>query len=130
MKRNRAYHLRNIITGAMQSVDDETALDNKRLFPFWESGVSYETGTRVYYNENLYKVLQNHTSQDDWTPDNAVSLFALVLIPSEEIPEWVQPDSTNGYMEGDKVRHNEKIWISDVDFNVWEPGVYGWSEYE
>lgn len=33
------------------------------------------------------------------------------------------------YANGDKVTHNEKKWVSDVDSNVWEPGVYGWSEY-
>ena len=47
-------------------------------------------------------------------------------IDPEVIPEWEQPDSTNPYMMGDKVTHNEKTWESTVDNNVWEPGVYGW----
>ena len=59
------------------------------------------------------------------------SLFAEVLIPDPEvIPDWVQPESTNPYMKGDKVRHNGKVWISDIDFNVFEPGIAGWSEIE
>ena len=56
------------------------------------------------------------------------SLFARVLIPDPEvIPEWVQPDSTNPYAKGDKVRHSGSVWVSDIDGNVWEPGVYGWT---
>ena len=68
-------------------------------------------------------------AQETWTPDTAVSLWAKVLTdPSGGILAWVQPDSTNPYMKGDKVTHNGKKWSSDVDANVWEPGVYGWSE--
>ena len=68
-----------------------------------------------------------HTSQETWTPDAAPSLFAKVLIPSDDIiPQWEQPDSTNAYKIGDKVLHNDKTWVSIVDNNVWEPGVYGW----
>lgn len=77
----------------------------------------------------LYKILLDHISQPDWAPDVAVSLFAKVLIPDANvIPEWVQPDSTNPYMIGDKVTHNEKTWVSIVDNNAWEPGAYGWEE--
>ena len=91
--------------------------------------MAYVTGQRVLHNAVLYKVLQDHTSQETWTPEAAPSLFAKVLIPDETvIPEWVQPDSTNPYMKGDKVLHNGKTWTSDIDNNVWEPGVYGWEE--
>lgn len=109
------------------SATDEQALSVPVLYPAWRSGVDYVTGQRVLHGGVLYKVLQDHTSQDDWTPDAAPSLFARVLIPDETIiPEWVQPDSTNPYRKGDKVTHNGKTWISDIDNNVWEPGVYGW----
>lgn len=108
---------------------DEQALSVPVLYPTWRSGVEYPSGKRVLYNAVLYKVLQAHTSQDDWTPDTAVSLFAKVLIPDETvIPEWVQPESTNPYMAGDKVTHNGKTWTSDIDNNVWSPGEYGWTE--
>ena len=109
---------------------DEQALSVPVLYPTWRSGVEYPSGKRVLYNAVLYKVLQAHTSQDDWTPDTAVSLFAKVLIPDPgTISPWEQPESTNPYMAGDKVTHNGKTWVSDIDNNVWEPGVYGWSEY-
>ena len=91
--------------------------------------MNYVTGQRVLHGGVLYKALQDHTSQDDWPPDAAHSLFAKVLIPdAETIPEWEQPDSTNPYSKGDKVTHNGKTWTSDIDNNVWEPGVYGWTE--
>ena len=110
-----------------ESATDEQALSVPVLYPAWRSGVDYVTGQRVLHGGVLYKALQDHISQDDWTPDAAPSLFAKVLIPdAETIPEWVQPDSTNPYSKGDKVKHNGKTWVSTIDNNVWEPGVYGW----
>lgn len=124
-----ALKLRPIIEKAMQSLGEEDALEAVTLYPKWESGVQYEVGHRVRYNDILYRVLQAHTSQDNWTPDVAVSLYARVLIPDENVVSaWIQPDSTNPYMIGDKVSHNDKVWISDYDNNVWEPGVFGWHE--
>ena len=114
-----------------ESATDEQALSVPVLYPAWRSGVYYVTGQRVLHGGVLYKALQDHTSKDDWTPDAAPSLFAKVLIPdAETIPEWEQPDSTNPYAKGDKVAHNGKTWVSDIDGNVWEPGVYGWTEIE
>ena len=110
---------------------DEQALTVPALYPAWRSGVTYTAGQRLLYNSVLYKVLQDHTSQETWTPEAAPSLFAKVLIPDETvIPEWEQPDSTNPYRMGDKVKHNGKTWVSDIDNNVWEPGVYGWTEVQ
>ena len=86
-----------------------------------------KAGERVQHRGVLYKVLQAHTAQAGWEPDAVPALFAKVLIPdAETIPEWERPDSTNPYSKGDKVTHNGKTWVSDVDGNVWEPGVYGW----
>ena len=123
----RAKQLRKIIERLSGYLDDTDALDNTELFSVWEPDVEYETGTRVRYNETLYKCLQKHTSQESWDPESAPSLWAKVLIPDPDIvPEWVQPDSTNPYMKGDKVMHNGSTWICTIDNNVWEPGVYGW----
>lgn len=108
---------------------DDMSLQVLNLYPTWKSEVEYKVGQRVLYNDILYKILQDHTSQEAWTPTDAPSLFAQVLIPDENvIPEWVQPDSTNPYMTGDKVIHNGKTWVSTVDNNSWEPGVFGWEE--
>lgn len=125
----QATFYRAIIEAAMQSVEDDVAVTAVTLFPEWREGVEYAEGMRVKYNDVLYKVLTAHTSQADWTPDAATSLFAKVLIPDENvIYPWEQPESTNPYMNGDKVTHNGKTWVSTTDGNVWEPGVYGWEE--
>lgn len=128
--KEKAYALRKLIEQAAASLSDEDALTGVELFPRWnENGISYAVGDRVLYNGTLFKCLQVHTSQATWTPTDAPSLWTKVLIPDPEvIPDWEQPDSTNPYMKGDKVTHNGKTWQSDIDNNVWEPGVYGWSE--
>lgn len=124
-----AIKYRNIIQKAAESLKDSEAVETPMLFEKWEKNKNYQINKRICYNNKIYKVLQAHTSQSDWTPDVAVSLFAQVLIPDPEvIVQWVQPDSTNPYMAGDKVSHNEKIWESIIDNNVWQPGVYGWNE--
>lgn len=110
-------------------VDDNTALRMVEYYPEWTTDTDYATGFKVQYGGKLYKCLQAHTAQADWTPDASPSLWAKVLIPDPDvIPEWEQPDSTNPYMTGDKVTHNGKTWVSDIDNNVWTPGVYGWTE--
>ena len=128
--KEQARIYRAAILKAAQSLSDEDALTAPMLFERWDgNGVSYSTGTRLYHDGVLYKVLQDHTSQDSWNPLDAPSLFAKVLIPDPQIiPDWEQPESTNPYMKDDKVKHNGKTWISIIDNNVWEPGVYGWEE--
>ena len=112
-----------------RTATDEAALSYPALFDEWKSGAAYETGDIRKRNGNLYRCLQNHTSQDDWTPEAAVSLWVQIADPAIEWPDWVQPTgSTDAYAQGAKVTHNEKHWTSDVDNNVWEPGVYGWTE--
>lgn len=127
----RAHQLRSAIEVAAESFDDSTALEYPELVQPWQPGADYTADQRANYAGTLYKCLQAHTSQPDWTPDAAPSIWAKVLIPDPDvIPEWEQPDSTNPYMAGDKVTHNGKTWVSEVDNNVWEPGVYGWSQTE
>ena len=129
MTGKRAQELRNAIEQAATSLDDNTALTAVELFQAWKDGAGYLVTDRVRYGGDLDKCLQAHTAQASWTPDAAPSLWAKVLIPEPEtIPEWEQPDSTNPYSKGDKVAHNGKSWVSAIDSNVWEPGVYGWEE--
>lgn len=125
-----ARKLRPYIEKAAISLNDEDSLEAIQLFPTWnaEHG-TYTEGDKVRYEDILYKCLQTHIAQENWTPSAAASLWAKVLIPDENvIPEWEQPDSTNPYMTGDKVSYNNKIWESSIDNNVWAPGVYGWVE--
>lgn len=126
---SEARKLREQFVKLREMATDEVAIQVPKLYPIWKAEMSFKTGDRVLYNDVLYKVLQDHISQETWTPVDASSLFAKVLIPDENvIPAWEQPESTNPYMKGDKVTHGDYIWISTVDNNVWEPGVYGWEQ--
>lgn len=131
MTRQEAQAFINALLVLRTKAADEQAIDAAAVYPTWREGVAYVTGERVRYNEILYKILQDHTSQTTWTPESAPSLFAKVLISdTETIPEWTQPDSTNPYQTGDKVTYNGATWISTIDNNVWAPGAYGWTKVE
>ena len=97
------------------------------MFPVWTQDTEYSVNYKVQYNDELYKCIQAHTSQANWTPDVTPALWTKVSL--DEYPEWVQPTGAqDAYSKDDKVLHNNKHWKSDVDSNVWEPGVYGWTE--
>ena len=117
------------IVALLNAASDETHLQAIDMHTAWYSDNEYAVSDVVRHDGKLYRCLTAHTSQAAWTPDAAPSLWARILIPDPEvIPEWEQPESTNGYMTGDKVLHNGQTWVSAVDNNVWEPGVYGWKE--
>ena len=127
MTRGKAKQLRALIEALSASLSDETALTGVELFPLWSVGKAYATGDRVRYEGTLYKCVQAHTSQADWTPPATPALWTAVSI--DEYPAWVQPTGAHdAYSKGDKVTHSGKRWTSDVDNNTWEPGVYGWTE--
>ena len=127
MTRGKAKQLRALIEALSASLSDETALTGVELFPPWSVGKSYATGDRVQYEGTLYKCVQGHTSQADWTPPVTPALWTAVSL--DEYPAWVQPTGAHdAYSKGDKVTHSGKHWASDVDNNTWEPGVYGWTE--
>lgn len=115
------------------TLSDDVALLIPEVYPVWSgNNVEYKKDMRVTYNSVLYKVLQDHTSQETWTPTSAPSLFAKVLTSEDEILEWEQPSADNAYMIGDKVKFNGKIYESVIDNNVWSPEAYpqGWKEVE
>lgn len=110
-------------------IDDVTATEHTDVFSQWESGVAYAVGNIRTYNEKLYKCVQAHTSQSDWTPDVAPALWTAIGDPAEEWPEWSQPlGAHDAYQIGDKVSCDGKHWVSNTANNVWKPGVYGWVE--
>lgn len=119
------------VQAAIAYLTDEQALTVSSLYPEWKSKSFYRAGDRRRHESVLYKCLIEHESQDGWSPDVAPSLWAKLIIEDPNIiPNWEQPESTNPFMKGDKVKHNGKIWISELDYNTWEPGVYGWVEFE
>lgn len=129
MKRSYAYKLRAMIEKASVSLDDADALEAVELFPAWATDTSYTTDERVSYADKLYRCVQSNTSQTDWTPDATPSLWTEVAKPGK-IPVWKRPTGAqDAYMTGDKVHYptaDDPVYISTVDNNVWEPGVYGW----
>ena len=124
--------LKSVYAKMAASISDDVALAIPEIFPIWSANsVKYKTGDRVSYENVLYKVLQDHISQESWKPDVSPSLFAKILTSTDNTPKlWVQPDSTNAYKKGDRVTYNGKIYESLIDNNVWSPEGYpaGWKE--
>ena len=119
--------MRQTLGLATSYLNDEQAETVSTLFEEWQVGVSYAAGDRRKYDGLLYRCIQAHTSQADWTPPAVPALW--VRTSTEEWPEWIQPTGAHdAYNKGDKVSHNNKHWICDIDANVYEPGVYGWTE--
>lgn len=111
------------------NIDDVTAAEHADLFSPWAYPVNYIKDQIRRHNGALYRCLSDHTSQADWTPDTVPSLWVGISDPAEEWPKWGQPvGAHDSYNTGDKVSHDGKHWISNTDGNVWEPGVYGWTE--
>ena len=127
----RARILRPFIEKASASLPDEDALEAVELFPAWMTDTAYTAGIRVRYGDKLYRCEQAHTSQADWTPPAVPALWTEVARPGE-IPVWKQPTGAqDAYMTGDKVWYPERdttVWESTMDYNVYQPGVYGWEE--
>lgn len=118
------------IKSARLTADDATALSGVELYPYWNEGLSVNVGERYQYEGILYKCVQVHTTQADWTPDVTSSLWVKVSL--EEFPEWVQPTGGHdAYNTGDKVTHNGVKYVSNIDANTTEPGTDDrwWSEY-
>lgn len=125
----KARRLRPMIVKASAFLSDEDALNAIELYDIWMPDKTYEVDTRLSYNDKLYRVVQSHTSQADWTPDLTPALFTEVALPGE-IPVWKQPTGAqDAYQKGDQIKYpdeNGSVYESDVDNNVWAPNVYGW----
>lgn len=120
------------------SLDDERAMEVATIYDAWAVGKAYAVGEFVTYGENgvgdpqLYKVVQAHTSQADWTPDAAASLFTAIGLDDAGYPVWAQPTGAHdAYNAGDIVDYNGKLYKSLIDGNVYSPDAYpaGWAEY-
>ena len=114
-------------------IDEITASEHIDMFIPWAENVAYNIGDLRQYESALYKCLQAHTSQADWTPDTATSLWKVCGINENGIAEWSQPISTSDvYMTGDDVMYNDVHYRSLIDNNVWSPTDYpqGWEVIE
>ena len=119
------------------TVSDEAALEVLTIYPKWEDNIGKTITNdditrglnRYQHNGELYKVVQPTVFQTQYEPGAEGTSSIFVKISLEEWPEWIQPTGAHdAYAKGDKVTHSSKKWTSDVDANVWEPGVYGWTE--
>ena len=120
---------RKAIDTFAKNQSDKTLIDNKAAFEFWRAGINAEKDKIYRYSENIYKCIQPHTTQEDWTPDKVPALF--VKISLEEYPQWRQPTGAHdAYKKGAKVSDEGKRWISNKDVNIYKPGLVpgDWSE--
>ena len=126
-----AQEIRKAIDVFAKNQTDETLIDNKAAFSPWRVGLQVTVGQILRYNDDIYRVNQSHTTQDDWTPDITPALYTKISL--DEYPEWVQPTGAHdAYNKGDKVSDEGKHWISEIDGNVWKPGTVAgvWREIE
>ena len=128
-QRENAAAIAFVVLAENGQIDAVTAAEQSTLFAEWVPGVKYTVGNLRQYGGILYRCVQAHTSQEGWEPDKAASLWAVTSDPAEEWPAWSQPvGAHDAYSAGAKVSHKDKHWTSDLDGNVWEPGVFGWTE--
>lgn len=120
------------------SLDEKTAMEIASVYPDWVVGRSYKVGDYVTYGINqvgdpqLYKVVQAHTSQDDWLPPSTASLYSPIGLNKDGYPTWSQPTGGHdAYNKGDIVDYNGTLYKSLIDGNVWSPEAYpqGWEQY-
>lgn len=121
---------------ASADIPDEMALAMVDMFPVWAPDTQYIADRIISHDGELYRIAQDHTSQAQWVPGETgtESLYTHISIdPETGYEEWQQPiGAHDAYSEGDILKHDGKLWISTVPgehTNTWEPGVYGWDEY-
>ncbi|HZJ99511.1 MAG TPA: carbohydrate-binding protein [Tissierellaceae bacterium] len=112
----------------VDELDEEELLEMIDLYESYEIGKSYQTDDIFKHENKLYKVIQEHTSQEDWIPSELPALY-LSMMPENVIPEWKQPTgSHDSYSIGDKVIFEGDVYESTIDNNTWNPADYpqGW----
>ena len=127
--------LRKAIQLLINTFDEDTALEVATVYPAWKVNTYYAKGQIISYGTNsvgdpqLYKVITGHTSQADWTPDTAVSLFSAFGLDNDGYVIWAQPSGAHdAYKKGDIVNYKGTLYESLIDGNAWSPDVYaaGW----
>lgn len=135
-----AEQLRRALQMYAATLTDEQAMEIASVYPRWEVGKAYSVGDIISYGENslgdpqLYKVVQAHTSQEDWIPGQGTdSLYDAFGLDESGYPIWSQPTGAHdAYNTGDIVNYNGTLYKSLIDGNVWAPDAYpqGWEKVE
>lgn len=133
-----AEQLRRALQLFSASLTDEQAMEVVAIYDPWAENKAYTVGDKLTYGTNgvgdpqLYKVVQDHTSQADWTPNAAASLYVPIGLDENGYPVWSQPTGAHdAYNVGDIVNYNGTLYQSLVDGNVYSPESYpvGWAVY-
>lgn len=137
-KLQKAEQFRRAVQLFAASLSEESAMEVATLYDKWAVGKTYEAGVFLRYGTNgvgdpqLYKVVQAHTSQADWTPDATSTLYTPIGLDEGGYPVWSQPTGVHdAYNTGDIVNYNGTLYKSLIDGNVYSPEAYpaGWSVY-
>lgn len=121
------------------SLTDEQALEVATIYDSWKINHSYIVGEFLIYGTNetgdpqLYKIVQAHTSQEDWTPNSTPSLYEPIGLNEQGYPVWSRPSGAHdAYNTGDIVDYNGQLYKSLINGNVYSPDEYlaGWELYE
>lgn len=132
MRSEKYLKLRNVVENSIAEMvrrdlfPDEEYLNLLSVYPLFEENKEYVVKDLIRYDNELYEVIQTHTSQNDWDPSILPALYKKV-VPESVIPEWVQPiGAHDAYHKGDKVVFHGKVYESTIDNNTWSPSEYGW----
>lgn len=137
-KRQTAEQLRRALQMFVETLTDERCMEIASVLPAYEVGKQYAIGDRFTYGKNgvgdpqIYKVVQPHTSAEEWKPGETPSLYSAVGVAPSGYDEWSQPTGAHdAYNAGDIVDYNGTLYISTVDGNVYAPGVVSgqWEVY-
>ena len=136
-KLQAASQLRRAIQLFAASLGEPEALEVSTIYDPWTPGRAYGVGEYLTYGVNavgdpqLYRVAQAHTSQADWLPDKLPALYTPLGLTAAGYPVWSRPTGAHdAYNTGDVVDYGGTLYRCTVDGNVWEPGVYGWTQAE
>jgi hypothetical protein len=133
-----AEQIRRALQFFAQTLGDEEALEVATVYPAYRVGVAYKADELLVYGENnvgdpqLYRVVQAHTSQEDWKPDVTASLYTPIGLNDAGYPIWSKPTGAHdAYNIGDIVEYNETLYKSLIDGNIYSPDEYpaGWEVY-
>lgn len=116
----------------LNMLDEVTINEHPRVFSTWDENWTGKVGTILMDEGKLYRSIHDVTNTAQNTrPSETPSMWTLIGDPTAEYPEWVQPiGAHDAYAKGEKASHDGKNWVSIVDGNVWQPGIYGWEVVE
>ena len=133
-----AEQLRRCMQMFAQTISDDKAMEIATVYPEYVVGKSYKVDEMFTYGVNgvgdpqLYRVVQEHTSQADWTPDKTPALYTPIGLTEKGFPVWSRPTGAHdAYMIGDVVDYNGTLYESLIDGNVYSPDEYpsGWKKF-